>query len=302
MTALNSTELAIKIVAMSSRDIAELCEKQHKHVIRDIRTMLIDLFGGDELDRIIPEHYRNRHSEYVRENADAIMGKLFGDGPNWGHPGRGFKWSCDTRGYVSEFWLNKDLTMTLITGYRVDLRYKVIKRLEAMEAELRLARHAAPAAEALVYGKWTLEEARERTDMLTMLVRAQKAGPRAAAHIAAQLGFPETPAHLIDAPEPKPTAQPKAPKPPYGLRLPEEAAQYLRTRRKGDPATIEERDLLWRRQGRDAEGLVKYSGTRINPDAEGWVWNKAIGKWTRDNGRFYLTPSGWDYTSKLGRR
>lgn len=81
---------------MSSRDIAELCEKRHDHVMRDIEKMLSDIgedgpkFGGIYLDA------------YGREKP------------------------C--------FHLPKDLTVTLITGYRADLRYKVIKRLEELEA------------------------------------------------------------------------------------------------------------------------------------------------------------------------
>jgi len=48
----------------------------------------------------------------------AGMAALFGDDPDLVHPSRGFKWSRDTRGYVFEFRLNKDLTITLITGHR----------------------------------------------------------------------------------------------------------------------------------------------------------------------------------------
>lgn len=99
---------AFNPIAMSSREIADLCEKEHKHVIRDIEKMLVDVFG---------------------------------DGPDLGH--QGVSKAYDARGYISEIHLPKDLTVTLITGYRADLRYKVVKRLEEMEAQIR-AQAAAP--------------------------------------------------------------------------------------------------------------------------------------------------------------
>lgn len=82
-------------VTMSSREIADLCGKQHDNVMRDIRKMLHDI-GQDALN------FEGMYSDaYGREKP------------------------C--------FNLPKDLTITLITGYRADLRYKVVKRMEELE-------------------------------------------------------------------------------------------------------------------------------------------------------------------------
>ncbi len=84
---------------MSSRDIAELCEKRHAHVLRDIEKMIQDIdqpkFGLVDFE-----------AQYV-----------------------------DAKGEQrKEFRLPKDLTVTLIAGYRTDLRYRVVKRLEELDA------------------------------------------------------------------------------------------------------------------------------------------------------------------------
>ncbi|WP_236183483.1 phage antirepressor protein [Pseudomonas juntendi] len=124
-------------VTMSSIEIAELTGKLHKNVIRDIRVTLIEIFGAEQLERIVPEQYRNRHTEFIRENADSIMEELFGDGSKRSHEdSRGFSWARDTRGYVSEFRLNRELTETLITGYSIPLRHKVIRRLHELEQQV----------------------------------------------------------------------------------------------------------------------------------------------------------------------
>lgn len=90
-------------LTMSSREIAELTGKQHKDVIRDIRVML-DALQKDGADL--------RH---VREDKDA-------------------------RGYTAMFHLNRELTDTLLTGYSIPLRRKVIARWHELEAKV-----AAPA-------------------------------------------------------------------------------------------------------------------------------------------------------------
>ncbi len=78
---------------MSSREIAELCEKQTKHVHRDILAMLDSLYP---------------------------------DGPNLDH--EGISITYDHRGYIVGFYLDYSHTVTLITGYRADLRKRVINR------------------------------------------------------------------------------------------------------------------------------------------------------------------------------
>lgn len=80
---------------MSSREIAELTNKQHRNVVRDIKAMLEEL-GMDVLSF---EHiYRdalNREQKEIR--------------------------------------LDRELTETLITGYSIALRHKVIRRLHELE-------------------------------------------------------------------------------------------------------------------------------------------------------------------------
>ena len=85
---------------MSTKEIAELTGKRHDHVVRDTREMINELL-----------HYN--------------------DAPVLGHDD--YQVLTDSRGYTSEVLLNKELTETLITGYSVALRHKVIRRLHELE-------------------------------------------------------------------------------------------------------------------------------------------------------------------------
>lgn len=82
-------------LSMSSREIAELCDKQHQHVRRDI---------------------------------DAMCEGLQVDASSFGHIYR------DARNREqSEYLLPKDLTLTLVAGYNVVLRKRIIDRWMELE-------------------------------------------------------------------------------------------------------------------------------------------------------------------------
>ena len=93
-------ETVARVISMSSTEIAELTGKQHKNVIRDIRDMLDELQGdGSDLS-------------HVREDKDG-------------------------RGYTINFHLDKELTETLLTGYSIPLRRKVVHRLHELEDSIQ---------------------------------------------------------------------------------------------------------------------------------------------------------------------
>ena len=88
----------LEVRTMSSREIAEVTEKGHRHVCRDIRKMLMDI--GIEAE---------------------------GYAQDWTDPQNGVTYR--------EFLLPKDLTLNLIAGYRADLRLKIIRRWMELEGE-----------------------------------------------------------------------------------------------------------------------------------------------------------------------
>lgn len=95
VTVINSVDAPLM---MSSKEIAKLTGKEHKHVVRDIRVMMGEIEDGPDLD----------HVEII----------------------------TDTRGYTSEIRLNRELTQTLVTGYSVPLRLAVVRRLNELEAQV----------------------------------------------------------------------------------------------------------------------------------------------------------------------
>lgn len=85
-----------KPATMTTREIAVLVEKEHRNVLRDARQMLEALNLAEE-----------------------------GYAQIWADPQNGQKYT--------ELALPRDLTMTLVTGYSIPLRKKVIDRLDELE-------------------------------------------------------------------------------------------------------------------------------------------------------------------------
>lgn len=151
---MNNLIAAKRDMMMSSKEIAALTDKQHKHVIRDIRVMI------DELH---------------------IDGPVLGYAEN-----------IDSRGYTAEFRLNKELTETLITGYSIRLRRNVIRRLNELEEERKSTVPALPdftdpavaaiawaeqyqAAQLAIATKAEIGSRREATAMATASTQARRA-------------------------------------------------------------------------------------------------------------------------------
>lgn len=146
-------------IRISSRDIAVAAEKRHPDVKRDIRNMLDSLKaaaikeGAGEVSPGAKFGLPNFGETEAEEKIGPLKfeGTKGGTGVKFGL--RNFAQSeanAEEKFGVSrfahtyfdsqnkeqtEYLLPKDLTMTLITGYRVDLRHKVIKRVEQLEAE-----------------------------------------------------------------------------------------------------------------------------------------------------------------------
>lgn len=101
-----SASLANIAVTMSSREIAELTGKRHDHVIRDIEKLLDE----NEIDR-----------------------------PKFGGV------YLDAKGEHRKCYnLPKDLTITLVAGYRSDLRLKIVRRWMELEGQPTKRRSSRP--------------------------------------------------------------------------------------------------------------------------------------------------------------
>ncbi|MCT8517308.1 phage regulatory protein/antirepressor Ant [Glaesserella parasuis] len=118
---------------MSSREIADICGKRHDHVMADIRKML------DELNL----------------NAPDFSGTF--------KTAQGNEYQC--------FFLPKREVMILVSGYRIDLRAKIIDRLEELENQQKLPSNYLQALKALVES--------EEEEKQTLLLENQTMKPKA---------------------------------------------------------------------------------------------------------------------------
>ncbi|WP_296134644.1 Rha family transcriptional regulator [Psychrobacter sp. B29-1] len=84
---------------MSSREIAQLCNKDHRHVLRDIDDLntTYDVMALPKVGQ----------SDYIADNGQSYR----------------------------QYLLNKEQTIDLITGYRADIRIRINRRWQELEAQ-----------------------------------------------------------------------------------------------------------------------------------------------------------------------
>jgi phage regulator Rha-like protein len=106
-------------VSMSSREIAELTGKRHDHVLRDIRSLLSSsLYEGNQEDYTPEKLLVNQQPPNLGSAVSAIQYGV----NNANQP-------------VYEYTLDKDHTLTLLTGYDAKARMKVIRRWQELETQ-----------------------------------------------------------------------------------------------------------------------------------------------------------------------
>ncbi|MGE8318334.1 MAG: phage antirepressor KilAC domain-containing protein [Pseudomonadales bacterium] len=122
---------------MDTKEIAGVTGKEHKHVLRDTRVMLVTLFAGEYVDRVIPADKASQRGQYIQDNVEALFKGAFRDGPVLDHEqNHGFTLHWDYRNYLASVDLNRNLTLTLASGYDIHLRNRIIARLEELEAQM----------------------------------------------------------------------------------------------------------------------------------------------------------------------
>lgn len=122
---------------MSSREIAELTGRDHKNVLRDIRIQLLMLLCGSTMRELHGQcaDLSMPLSRFVADNCTRFF-ELYLDGSNTSHQqNQGFTAVRDDRGYLAEVLLDKSHSYTLMTGYDVVARHKVVKRWQELEAQ-----------------------------------------------------------------------------------------------------------------------------------------------------------------------
>ena len=93
-----------RVTKMTSREISELTGKQHHHVVRDIERMI--------------EELKTHHPKMDNDDFKGIYC---------------VRATYNGREVIDRYELDKEMTMTLVTGYNVNLRNAVIKRWMVLE-------------------------------------------------------------------------------------------------------------------------------------------------------------------------
>ncbi|TQI87606.1 regulatory protein Rha [Serratia marcescens] len=175
---------------MSSRLIARLTTKEHKDVCRDIRVMLVQLYGGDERDYI-----RSANLLYDTNQCVSCI-QYDTSNPN--------AW---------EYLLDYEHSQCLVAGYDAARRMAIINEWQDMKVELAQPRIAAPAPvqQAISTSDHILSVARvvaEATASATMKAVMELSGTQV---FAAQALPPASPEQVAPVSVAEPVGTPPAP-------------------------------------------------------------------------------------------
>lgn len=120
-------------LTMSSSEIANLTNKQHKNVIRDIKLMLINLYGMDYVANIITDDNASKLNVFIQNNLEDIFSHII-DGSELSHElNQQVIIEKDYRGYISNIDLDMEHSLCLTSGYSVKQRMAIIKRWNELE-------------------------------------------------------------------------------------------------------------------------------------------------------------------------
>ena len=133
-----SVVVAPTVQTMSSKEIADMTGKEHKHVLADIRNMF--------------EQLKIQSADFSADYQDSL----------------GRTYPC--------FNLDKDLSICLVSGYNVQLRMAIIKRWNELEAQvLEMVRPSYMIEDPIERAKKWIEEATAKQAIETKLVEATQA-------------------------------------------------------------------------------------------------------------------------------
>lgn len=107
---------------MTSLEIAELTNKLHKNVLRDIEAMISSLKDGSNLSHEEVQGLTRHQDEPGSDLSSQYKSTSYKDGSGIDRP---------------MYELGKDLTLTLISGYNVKLRFAVVRRWRELEEASR---------------------------------------------------------------------------------------------------------------------------------------------------------------------
>ncbi|EPO2453970.1 phage antirepressor KilAC domain-containing protein [Providencia rettgeri] len=139
---MNTLTTTNQVVTMSSREIAKLTGKNHAHVCRDIRTILVALLGGKDSD-----YTRNPDLVYLTNQHVKCIKYDIDNHNSW------------------EYHISRRYTEILITGYDIKRRTAVIDRLFELESANRNSTPVLPSAKELVLLVIQAEEEKERLQL-----------------------------------------------------------------------------------------------------------------------------------------